>query len=121
MLLNLPARPGAIRARRRCRQRGDGSSPRKRASERRTAAKAMASADPAPVHAAGNALIERIAKPVLLAWSCEDPVFPIAHAERYAAALPDARLVALDDSYSFTPEDQPVALAEAIAAFALSA
>ena len=84
----------------------------------RDTAKAMASADPEPVHAAGHALIERIAQPMLLAWSREDPVFPFARAERYAAALPDARLVGLDDSYSFTPEDRPAALAEAIAAFA---
>ncbi|HEV7774242.1 MAG TPA: alpha/beta hydrolase [Conexibacter sp.] len=87
----------------------------------RDTAKAMASADPAPVHAAGRALIERVAMPMLLAWSREDPVFPFAHAERYAAALPDARLVAINDSYSFTPEDQPAALAAAIATFALSA
>lgn len=81
-------------------------------------AKAMASATPEPVHAAGHALIEAFTRPVLLAWSREDPVFPIAHAERYAAALPDARVVAIDDAYSFTPEDQPAALASAIAPFA---
>ena len=78
----------------------------------------MASAEPAPVHAAGNTLIERFERPVLLAWSREDPIFPFAHAERYAAALPDARLVAFVDGYSFTPEDQPTAVADAIAAFA---
>ena len=83
----------------------------------RDTAKAMASADAAPIHAAGRALIERSATPTLLAWSREDPVFPLANAERYAAALPDARLVTLQDSYSFTPEDQPAALADAIVAF----
>lgn len=46
-------------------------------------------------------------------------MFPIANARRYAAALPDACLVEIPDAYSFTPEDQPAALAEAIAAFAL--
>jgi pimeloyl-ACP methyl ester carboxylesterase len=48
--------------------------------------------------------------------SREDPVFPFAHAERYAAELHDARLVEIPDACSFTPEDQ-AALAEAIAAF----
>ena len=84
----------------------------------RDTAKAMARAASAPVHAAGSTLIERFERPVLLAWSREDPVFPFAHAERYAAALQNAELVALDDSYSFTPEDQPAALAAALAAFA---
>ena len=84
----------------------------------RDTAKAIASATSRPVHAAGRALIDAPGPPMLLAWSREDPVFPFAHAERYAAALPDAQLVALDDAYSFTPEDQPAALADALAAFA---
>jgi pimeloyl-ACP methyl ester carboxylesterase len=87
----------------------------------RDTAKAMASADSAPVHAAGRALIAGFHKPALLAWSAEDPVFPIAHARRYAAALPTAELVVLPDSRSWTPEDQPAALAAAIAAFATPA
>ena len=49
------------------------------------------SASTAPVRAAGASLIERFDQPVLLAWSREDEVFPIAHAERYAAALPDGQ------------------------------
>ncbi len=56
---------------------------------------------------------------MLFAWPPEDRVFPIAHARRYAEALADARLVEIDDAYSFTPEDQPEALADAIAGFAL--
>ncbi len=81
-------------------------------------ARAMVAASPEPVHTAGAALIERFDRPVLLAWSPEDRVFPIAHAERYAAALHDGRVARIDDAYSFTPEDQPHALADAIAAFA---
>lgn len=84
----------------------------------RDTAKAMAGASTAAVQRAGAALIESWDRPVLLAWSREDPVFPVAHARRYAAALPAADLVEFDDSYSFTPEDQPAALAAAIAAFA---
>jgi pimeloyl-ACP methyl ester carboxylesterase len=84
----------------------------------RDTAKAMAGASTAAVHAAGAALIAAWRKPALFVWSCEDPVFPIAHARRYAAALPDARLVEVDDCFSFTPEDRPDAVAAAISAFA---
>lgn len=80
-------------------------------------AKVMASAASAPVHAAGRALIAAFGRPVLFAWSPEDRVFPIAHAERYAAELPDGHLSRIEDAYSFTPEDQPQRLAEEIAAF----
>ena len=48
----------------------------------------------------------------------DDEVFPIAHARRYAAALRDARVVEIADSYSFVPEDQPAALARAVASAA---
>jgi pimeloyl-ACP methyl ester carboxylesterase len=44
-------------------------------------------------------------------------VFPIANAGRYAAELPNGALVRIGDSYAFTPEDQPDALAEAIRRF----
>jgi pimeloyl-ACP methyl ester carboxylesterase len=80
-------------------------------------AKAMAGASTTSVHAAGAALIEGWHKPALFVWSREDPVFPIAHARRYAAALPAARLVEVDDCFSFTPEDRPEAVAAAIASF----
>jgi pimeloyl-ACP methyl ester carboxylesterase len=83
----------------------------------RDTAKAMAGASTAAVHAAGAVLIADWRKPALFVWSGEDPVFPIAHARRYAAALPDARLVEVGDCFSFTPEDQPAALAAAIASF----
>ncbi len=83
----------------------------------RDTAKVMAGASTKAVQLAGAALVEDWKRPVLLAWSREDPVFPVAHARRYAAAL-SAELVEFDDSYSFTPEDQPKALAAAIAAFA---
>jgi pimeloyl-ACP methyl ester carboxylesterase len=84
----------------------------------RDVCKVMSTARAAPVHAAGEALIASFDRPVLLAWSPEDRVFPIAHARRYAAALADAAVCTIDDAYSFTPEDQPGALAAAIAAFA---
>jgi len=57
-------------------------------------------------------------KPVLIAWASEDRVFPLDHARRLTELLPDARLVEIDDSYSFVPEDQPERLAQEIGAFA---
>jgi len=54
----------------------------------------------------------------LLIWSSEDEVFPLSHAERYAGALQNGSLVQIEDSFSFTPEDQPTAVATAIRSFA---
>jgi pimeloyl-ACP methyl ester carboxylesterase len=56
-------------------------------------------------------------RPVLLAWAPEDRFFPIAHAERLADLLPDARLERIEDSRTFVSEDQPRRLAELIAGF----
>ena len=70
------------------------------------------------VQAAARQLIERFDRPVLLVWSPEDPVFPFAHAEAYAGELRRARLERITDAFSFTGEDQPDALASAIARFA---
>jgi pimeloyl-ACP methyl ester carboxylesterase len=84
----------------------------------RDIAKAMASASTEPVRAAGEQLISDWQRPTLLIWSSEDEVFPLAHAERYAAALADGALARIDDSYSLTPEDRPDAVASAILSFA---
>jgi pimeloyl-ACP methyl ester carboxylesterase len=80
-------------------------------------ARAMTGASTAAVREAGARLVEDWAGPTLLVWSRQDPVFPLASARRYAAELADARLVEIDDAYSFTPEDAPGAIAAAIAAF----
>jgi pimeloyl-ACP methyl ester carboxylesterase len=80
----------------------------------RDTGKAMSSAASAPVHAAGQRLIETFDRPVLLAWGPDDRVFPLAHAQRYAGALSNAEVVQIPDAYSFTPEDQPRLLADAI-------
>lgn len=56
-------------------------------------------------------------KPVLLAWAEEDRLFPLEHPRRMAEELPNARLEVIPDSYTFVPEDQPEALADAIRAF----
>jgi len=62
--------------------------------------------------------LRAFARPVLLAWAPEDVLFPIAHAHRLAALLPDARVVEIADSWTFVPEDQPARLAALIAEFA---
>jgi pimeloyl-ACP methyl ester carboxylesterase len=87
----------------------------------RDTAKVMASAASAPVQAAGRRLIAAFERPVLFAWGPEDRVFPFANAERYAGELAGGRVTPIPDAYSFTPEDQPGALAAAIAEFAAAA
>jgi len=62
--------------------------------------------------------LRRFDRPTLIAWSREDKFFPTAHAEQLAALLTDARLEWIEDSYTFSPEDQPARLAELIADFA---
>ena len=56
-------------------------------------------------------------RPTLIAWAPEDRFFKPAHAERLAKAIPNARLVWIEDSLTFVPEDQPERLAEEIARF----
>ena len=56
-------------------------------------------------------------KPVLLPWAAEDRFFPIAHAHRLAALLPDSRVEPIADSYTFVQRDQPERLASLLASF----
>ena len=57
-------------------------------------------------------------RPTLVAWSADDRVFPPEHGERLAALFPNARLEWVEDSYAFSPEDNPERVAELVAAFA---
>jgi pimeloyl-ACP methyl ester carboxylesterase len=57
-------------------------------------------------------------RPVLLAWSPEDRVFPLRDAERLSSDLPNASLELIPDSYTFAPEDKPRRLAELVTTFA---
>jgi pimeloyl-ACP methyl ester carboxylesterase len=75
------------------------------------------SMDPCYTNEAADRL-GKFAKPLLIAWSRHDRVFPPAHARQLAAELPAAQLAWIDDSYAFSPEDQPQMLAELIANFA---
>jgi pimeloyl-ACP methyl ester carboxylesterase len=55
--------------------------------------------------------------PTLLAWSPKDRFFKIAFAQRLADAIPNARQVRMEDSYTFVPEDEPQRLAQRIEQF----
>lgn len=57
-------------------------------------------------------------RPALIAWSREDRFFPARHAEELARSLPQGRLEWIEESRSFSPEDQPGRVAELISAFA---
>jgi pimeloyl-ACP methyl ester carboxylesterase len=61
--------------------------------------------------------LRRFDRPTLIAWAPEDHFFKLRYAERLAADIPDARLVKIEDSLTFVPEDQPERLAEAIRDF----
>jgi pimeloyl-ACP methyl ester carboxylesterase len=55
--------------------------------------------------------------PALIAWAPEDTFFPESDARRLAEVLPRARLEWIQDSYIFSPEDQPGRVAELVASF----
>jgi pimeloyl-ACP methyl ester carboxylesterase len=57
-------------------------------------------------------------KPALLAWAADDKFFPIDHARRLAAILPDSRLEPIADSRTWVMLDQPQRTAELIAELA---
>jgi pimeloyl-ACP methyl ester carboxylesterase len=65
----------------------------------------------------GDAALARFECPTLIAWASEDRVFPYRHAEALAEILPNAELVSIADSYTYIPEDQPLALARHIDEF----
>jgi pimeloyl-ACP methyl ester carboxylesterase len=54
-------------------------------------------------------------RPVLLAWGTDDKLFPLEHAHRLAAILPNARVEAIPDSRTFVMLDQPDRLADLVA------
>lgn len=56
-------------------------------------------------------------RPTLIAWSRDDRFFKPEHAEKLAALFPDSRLEWIEDSYTFSMEDQPGRLAELVAGF----
>ncbi len=57
-------------------------------------------------------------KPALLAWASDDKFFPVEHARRLAAVLPDARVEIIQDSRTWVMLDQPERTASLIAGLA---
>lgn len=57
-------------------------------------------------------------RPVLIAWSADDKAFNREHPTRLRDDLPEARLEWIEDSYTFSSEDNPERLAELISEFA---
>jgi pimeloyl-ACP methyl ester carboxylesterase len=57
-------------------------------------------------------------RPVLVVWDSEGKMMPNEDGRRLAASFPDSRFVELPDCYTLIAEDQPLALAAEIRAFA---
>lgn len=87
------------------------------AAVRRDVKKAMRAMDNSYTREAAERLAT-FERPALIAWSSDDRFFPRKHAERLAELLPRGRLEWIEDSYTFSPEDQPDRLAELITRFA---
>ncbi|MBO0773285.1 MAG: alpha/beta fold hydrolase [Actinobacteria bacterium] len=56
--------------------------------------------------------------PALLAWAADDKFFPVEHARRLAAILPEARVELIEDSRTWVMLDQPDRTASLIAGLA---
>lgn len=61
-----------------------------------------------------EAALRRVDAPVTVVWGDRDPFFPVAQAERTAAAARQARLVVLTGAGHFLPEERPGGLAAEI-------
>jgi len=55
--------------------------------------------------------------PALIAWPPEDRLFPFEHAVELAGLLPNGRLEAIEDSFTYVSEDQPERLVGLLSAF----
>jgi pimeloyl-ACP methyl ester carboxylesterase len=52
-------------------------------------------------------LLPRVTCPSLVVWGARDPLVPLSHGERFARALPDARLVVIADAAHNVMADRP--------------
>jgi pimeloyl-ACP methyl ester carboxylesterase len=59
-------------------------------------------------------LLPRVTVPVLVLWGREDEWIPVADADRFALALPQARVVILDRCGHMPQEEQPAEVARLI-------
>jgi len=81
---------------------------------RRDLARFMAGLDSRHTLAAAERL-PAFDKPAVIAWSREDRFFPAEHGGRLADLLPQGRLEWIEDSRTFSAEDQPERVAELVA------
>ena len=58
--------------------------------------------------------LARLTVPTLVLWGAEDRLFPPALAHKYAAAIPNVRLLLLPDCGHMVPYEDPEALVRAI-------
>jgi pimeloyl-ACP methyl ester carboxylesterase len=62
--------------------------------------------------------IARIAAPTLVVWGADDLAYDVdAVGRRFAAEIPDARLVVLDDTGHYPHEERPAEVVRALEAF----
>lgn len=76
--------------------------------------KAIGAVSASFIRQAGTSLRRSFGEPVLCAWAADDHVFPLDHARRYAYEL-GADLRTIDDSCTYTAEDQPEHTAQVLA------
>jgi pimeloyl-ACP methyl ester carboxylesterase len=61
--------------------------------------------------------LRRISAPTLVVRGASDGLVPAAHAETYAAEIPNARLVVVDEAAHWLPLEQPERLAALVRDF----
>ncbi|MGJ3230491.1 MAG: alpha/beta fold hydrolase [Oceanicaulis sp.] len=64
-----------------------------------------------------NPILRTIEAPALIIWGQRDAMISPEHGPRFAAAMPDAELVLIDDAGHMPVEEQPEATAQAVRAF----
>jgi pimeloyl-ACP methyl ester carboxylesterase len=78
---------------------------------RRDARKVIRNVGPEHHRAAADKLIDEFERRVVFAWGGDERVFPLDHARNYAAALANAQLMVVPDSFTYVSEDNPRGLA----------
>ncbi len=61
--------------------------------------------------------LDRVSAPTLVVWGRQDRLIPLAHGERYAATIPGARLVVIDNCGHMPVLERPDALDEILIEF----
>jgi pimeloyl-ACP methyl ester carboxylesterase len=64
-----------------------------------------------------NRRLHRISAPTLIIWGAEDGIVPPSYADRFQAAIPNARVERIADAAHQVPVDQPEAAAKLIREF----